>query len=250
VDGCFVVLTGCFHAYATGTESKNERRLGPFSSEASAQSACTAIVSAIRLPRIPQQVTERELRAEPTRFNDAHIEVVGTWTYGFERSSFVGGWLTPAAEEPIPRPSITRRIMARGFWSAGDSGGYGHMNRYEAHLCAYEVIDVAGKTFNIAGNDISFEQNGDRDDWRICVDGTPVTMASDGAVAAWLPLGPCLRAPEAFVVRGRQATCLWSQGNVDIQGTVVYMMEEVTIALSADRKTAVVTRRDASDLSA
>ena len=247
-DGRFVVLTGCFHAYATGTESNAERRLGPFSTEADASSACAAIARAIRLPRVPLRVTERELRAEPARFHKAHIEVMGTWTSGFESSSFVGASFVPAQERES-REMLSKRILARGFWSFG-AKSFGNRNAYDAELCAYEVVDVPGKTFKIGSSDISFEQNGDRDEWRVCVNGSPATMTNKGQPVAWLPIGPCLRAPEPFEVRKQEASCLWSGGRVDIQGTVVYLMEEVSLTLSVDRKTVAVTIRDASDTSA
>jgi len=248
-DGRFVVLTGCFHAYATGDESKTERRMGPFSSEANASSACAAIAAAIRLPRVPRRVTEQELRAEPARFDKAHVEVTGTWTYGFESCSFVGASFVPPSEKSWPSSVISKRITARGFWSFAPES-FGNRGAYDAQLCAYEMFDVPGKTFKIGSSDISFEQNGDRDEWRVCVNGSPVMMASQGNVVEWLPIGPCLRSPEPFEVRKQQAKCLWSGGHADVQGTIVYLMEEVALTLSVDRKTVVVTIRDASDTSA
>jgi hypothetical protein len=247
VDGRFVVLTGSFHLYASGNESKTERRLA-FSTEEIAESACAAINAAIRLPRIPLKVTEAELRADPAKFNRAHVEVVGTWSANFESSSCVGAYFKPPKERDEREP-FSKRILARGFWSAGGPTGYGHRGGYSAELCAYEMIELAGKTFQMEGADVSFEQNDERDEWRVCANGNPVAMTYKGEIAEWLPLGGCVRAKEPFRAKRSVASCLWSAGSVDVQGTVVYMMEEVTLMFSADRKQAVVSIRDASDTS-
>jgi len=254
VHARFVVLKGCFHAYATGTESRNERRLGPFATAANAEAARVAICEVLGLPRVPIRVSEEDLRAEPNRFDGAHVEVIGDWIRGLERSRFAGAWLIPPTDDGLP----SRRIKACGFWHAGTEG-YGHLGASPAELVAYEVVDIPPplerpKGFQLDGVSITFERNGERDEWCVCANGARLAARYNGVAAEWMPLGPCLRAPEPFQLLhsddGDCALCVWSRGHADVQGTAVYLMESIRIRFNDDATAVVVDWSDCSDTSA
>lgn len=250
----YVVLTGCFHAYATGNESLSERHLGPFASPSDAANACAAIDEALGLPRTPTRVTEHDLRADPARFHNAHVEVVGQWSFGFERSSFAGAWLEAPIAFASGAPHVTKRVRACGFWHAGKEG-YGHMGASSAELLAYEVVDIlpppeVPKKVWLRDVLITFEQNGEFDEWRILANGATLPMIVDEEPATWLPLGPCLRSREPFQSAGSWAWCTWSTSSADIQGTVVYLSDEIKLAFNADKSAIIVKFEQRADTSA
>jgi hypothetical protein len=118
------------------------------------------------------------------------------------------------------------------------------------------------KRFVLAGREISFEAYPGSDWWRVLVGGAPVpmtfretesTVTSSGnsydkelrpkQPVAWAPLGPCLRAPDSFQLsagrdpkpaRGHRASCLWSAGHGEVQGTVLYDIESVILWFPED----------------
>jgi len=253
LKGRSVVLTGCFHAYANANESRSERHLGPFASASDATKACAAIDEALGLPRTPTRPKEVDLRADPARFHNAHVEVVGQWSFGFERSSFAGAWLSAPTAFASGRPFVTKRVKACGFWHAGPEG-YGHMDSFPAELLAYDVVEVlpppdVPKKVWLADVLLTFEQNDEFDEWRILANGVPIPMIVDGEPATWLPLGLCLRSREPFQSAGSWAWCTWDTCSTDVQGTVVNMSDTVKLAFNADKSAIFVELAQTSDTS-
>lgn len=261
-----IFLIGCFHEVARGRQSLVERRIGPFESPEHAERAATALRAALglELPRNPTQVTEAELRANPLAYDEAHIEVVGTWDWGFERSAFAGAWLNPPDETKWRREGGGElKVKARGFWRAKNRS-YGHMGVSPAEFTSYALVETAPalqatppwtqvKAAWLGDDKVTFEQDGEFDEWRLLVGGRPLPMLYNGTPRNWIPIGPCLRAPDPFMTMGKdppRVYCVFSYGRGSIAGTAVYLMEGVSISLNADKSVILVEHVDVSDSSA
>ncbi len=271
-----LVLVGCFQAYGDENGSQTERVIGPFRSEASAAAARDAVEAALALPRVPQRVSAHELRADPARFDGMVVETTGPWSKGFERSSFAGAWLIgPLGSGASAGAGAVVQVRACGFWHCKDDedNGYGHLGASRAELVAYEVAPLPPKPEAIAkveldGVVLTFEQNGDYDEWRVVAAGVPLPMLfketddtrpeaarlATHVPVAWLPLETFLGLREPFAIyrspEGTRARCSHRNKPVDIQGTACYSGETLTLTLDGSGRAVRVTLHHDFDASA
>lgn len=97
----------------------------------------------------PIAVTEAELLANPARFHDQLVVVVGTWTMYLEHSRFAKAWLSPP-DAYRQYPNGVFRVRVTGYWrwvgtaEAEMEGGFGHFGLWPGELRAVqlEVIEI------------------------------------------------------------------------------------------------------------
>lgn len=98
----------------------------------------------------PVEVSERELRSDPTRFHLRRIRVKGIWQSRFECSAFAGVWLRSYEGS---EPDGIYRVRVVGTWiypRANATEGYGHMGGWPGCLEAetIEIVEVIEEEAN------------------------------------------------------------------------------------------------------
>ena len=185
------------------------------------------------------------------------VETTGVWSKGFERSTFAGAWLIgPLGSGASAGAQAAVHVRACGFWHCADdeNNGYGHLGASRAELLAYEVAPLPAKpetipTVELDGIAITFEQNGNYDEWRTVSAGVPLAMrfketdetrpaaarAATYVPVDWLPLDAFLGFREPFAIYrspdGTRARCSRRNKPVDIQGTACYSGKTLTLVL-------------------
>jgi hypothetical protein len=127
------------------------------------------------------------------------------------------------------------------------------------------------KEFLLQGRRISFEQNGDADEFRVLVEGAavPITFIetestttnsdtyykelSPRAPAEWIPIGACIAAREPFEssdARGRPyASCAWRTGGVESSGIALLAIDQLSMLFALDFSSVEIALNHHTDLS-
>ncbi|MCA9709248.1 MAG: hypothetical protein KDK70_25615 [Myxococcales bacterium] len=107
---------------------------------ADAQSAHERLAALLGPPPSFEPVEYDELARHPEVYGGRWIDCRGTWTFGFEHSSFAGAWVTAPADAALPRQG-TYELRMRGLFEHSPTfPGFGHLGVSRSGL---EVFDTA-----------------------------------------------------------------------------------------------------------
>ena len=135
------MLTGSLPGGEHGTRA----HIGPMS-RATALAIAQDLTARWRLPRPVHlvDVTVEALTQDPAVHHGQIVRVTGTWTVGFESSSFAGQWFSPP--EGTARPaSPTFGTAVALFRNPGDGKPrYGHLGLSTSELRAFSFTPASG----------------------------------------------------------------------------------------------------------